>query len=85
VDSVVGFEPGQKIQVSLDTGNIFWVIVAAISGFSIALVTGLPGSVGGQIGSPIENQVLLISPAPALAVFMLDVVGHDVLDGNVLT
>jgi len=62
VDSATGFSPGNLVQVMLDRGDPFQFTLAAVTGNVLSWAgAGLPGSVGGNLGDPLENQVLNLS------------------------
>lgn len=50
------------LQIMLDVGENFFAKITSIAGKVVTLDRPLRGSVGGDIGSPIENQVLDIGP-----------------------
>jgi hypothetical protein len=77
-----GFSLGDICQVPLDnTGNIFQFRISAISGNVISWASpGLPGTVGGSFGDPLENQVFDITASQPANVS--DLVNQD---GTVIT
>lgn len=59
VDSTVGFSPGNRVQVMLDQGAPFQFTLVTVSGNTLSWSgAGLPGTVGGMFGDPIENSVI---------------------------
>jgi len=84
VASTVGFAFGQTVQIMLDSGVNFQVVLTDISGNTMTLLKPLPASVGEHYGDPIENSVLSLSFSISAGVFVLDTAGHDILDVNTL-
>lgn len=83
VASSVGFTVGDLVQIMLDSGVAFQVVLSAISGNDLTWVggtylTGLPATVGTLYGDPIENQVLVVGVGTAVEVNLYD-------NGGVLT
>jgi hypothetical protein len=63
VDSAVGFQIGDRCQVPLDDGNLFTFTLSGIVGNVLSWASpGLPGTVGGSFGDPLENQVFNLGP-----------------------
>ncbi len=57
VDSTVGFNVGDLVQIMLDNGNPFTVTLSAVGASTLTWAgAGLPGTVGSLYG-PIENAV----------------------------
>jgi hypothetical protein len=50
------------LQIMLDQGENFLAKIASIAGRTVTLDRPLTGSVGGRLGSPLENQVIDIGP-----------------------
>jgi hypothetical protein len=84
VDSSAGFAVGNTIQIMLDRGDNFFTALAAISGNVWTIASPLPGSVGGGLGDPIENSVLLRKDLVVPVIFVLGEPGQDILGFNVL-
>jgi hypothetical protein len=63
IQSSQGFSLGDLCQVPLDgSGNLFQFRISAIAGNVISWAApGLPGTVGGTFGDPLENQVFDIT------------------------
>lgn len=67
IESAFGMSVGDQCQVPLDgSGNLFLFRISAISGNVISWAApGLPGTVGGNFGDPLENQVFDITASQA--------------------
>jgi hypothetical protein len=80
VQGVTGFNPFDNLQIMLDSGENFTVILVAIAGLTFSLASVLPASVGGTESDPPENLVIDLGPS-----------GRTLLDamtdsfGNVMT
>lgn len=62
VEQTVGFNPGNLVQVMLDSGVPFQFTLAAIAGNVLSWTgAGLPATVGLLYGDPIENAVVNFS------------------------
>ena len=62
VQSAVGFAIGNLVQVMLDRGDPFIFTLGSVTGNVLGWSgRGLPGTVGGNLGDPLENQVLNIT------------------------
>lgn len=83
VDSSLGFSVGAPVQIMLDTGVNFQVLIAAISGNTWTLGDRLPASVGMLYGDPIENSILLLTNSPVAGTFVLDS-ANAILNVNIL-
>lgn len=67
VDSAVGFDVGNTVQVMLDNGVPFVVALTGVTGnvLSWSSAFPLPYSVGGPLGDPLDNAVINISTLPS--------------------
>jgi hypothetical protein len=62
VASSVGFNPGDQVQVMLDSGVNFQFTLGTVSGNTLSWSgAGLPDTVGTLYGDPIENSVIDIT------------------------
>lgn len=60
--STVQMQALDILQIMLDVGENFFAKISSISGLTVTLDRPLPGSVGGPLGAPLENQVVDIGP-----------------------
>ena len=66
VDSTVGFTVGNRCQVALDNGNIFYFTLTTVASPVLTFaVQPLPSGVGGTFGDPLENSVINLTSVPA--------------------
>jgi hypothetical protein len=76
IQSALGMSVGDLCQMPLDgSGNLFQFRISAISGNTISWTTpGLPGTVGGNFGDPLENQVFDITASQQAAGVQYDLI-----------
>lgn len=79
VDSTVGFQLGHKIAVMLDNGENYYPTIVGISGNTLSVTPGLPHTVGGNFGDPIENVVIDMGPSDLLP-FITEDTGIPIVD-----
>jgi hypothetical protein len=79
IQSAFGMSVGDLCQVPLDnTGTLFQFRISAISGNTLSWTTpGLPGTVGGNFGDPLENQVFDITASQQEAGVQFDLINPD--------
>lgn len=65
VQSITGFNLGDRLQVMLDSGDNLITILTWISGLLIQVGNILPASVGGTEGDPPENLIIDLGPSGA--------------------
>lgn len=84
VASTVGWTVGDVAQIMLDVGENFTSPVISLSGNTMQLMFPLAGTVGGNLGDPIENAVLDLGPTSMSRILVLDDQNYDILNYNVL-